>query len=65
MASDPAPFMANLFLYYFKNKWLLDTKKTDLHKVSPFSNKFRFIDDLCTINDHLESDRNIKDIYPS
>ena len=27
MGSDPAPFMANLFLYYDENKWLLGTKK--------------------------------------
>ena len=28
MGSDPALFMANSFLYYYENKWLLDTKKT-------------------------------------
>ena len=24
MGSEPAPFIANLILYYFNNKWLLD-----------------------------------------
>ena len=28
MGSGPALFMANSFLYYYENKWLLDTKKT-------------------------------------
>ena len=58
--------MANLFLYYYENKWLLksktiyenkwllDIKKIDLRKAPRFSDIFRFIDGLCTINDHLE-----------
>ena len=33
MDSEPAPFMANIFLYY-ENKWPLDAKK-DLFKVHP------------------------------
>ena len=48
MGSDLAPFMANLFLYYYENKLLLDTKKRDLLKARFFSNTFHFIDDLCT-----------------
>ena len=27
MRSDPAPFMVNLFLYYFEDKWILKLKK--------------------------------------
>ena len=27
MGSDPAPFMANLFLYHYERMWLLETKK--------------------------------------
>ena len=64
MGSDPAPFMANLFLYYFENKWLQDTKKRDLQKARMFSNTFRFIDDLCALNDKGEFERNCKQIYP-
>ena len=30
MGSDPAPFMANLFLYYYENKWLKGVKGEDL-----------------------------------
>ena len=65
MGSDPAPSMANLFLYYYENKWLLDTKKRDLSKAHLFSNMVRFKDDLCAINDYLEFDRNLNNIYPS
>ena len=65
MGCDPATFMEYLFLYYYENKWLLDTKKRDLHKPLLFSNTFRFIDDLCAINNRLEFDRNFKNIYLS
>ena len=58
--------MVNLFLYYNENKWLLDTKKqTNLRKARLFSNTFRFTGNLCATNDHLEFDRNLKNIYPS
>ena len=65
MVSDSASFMANLFLYYYENKWLLDTTIIDLCKACLFSNKFCFIEDLCAINNHLDFDRNLKNIYPS
>ena len=41
----------------------LDIKKIDLQKPRLFSNQFRFIDRLTT-NNHLEFDKNHKDIYP-
>ena len=61
--SDPAPFIANLFLYYYERKWLLDTKIKDLHIVHIFSNTFRFVEDLSSTNNHLEFDRNFKSMY--
>ena len=64
VSSDPAPFfLADLFLYYYENKWLLDTKKIDLQKARLFINLFT--DDLCAINVHLEFDKNYRVIYPS
>ena len=45
MGSDPAGFMANLFL-----KSLLQTKKWDMRKACIFSVIFTFIDDLYTLN---------------
>ena len=64
MGSDPAPFMANLFLYFYESKWLESTKKHNLIKARKFSNVFRFIDDLCAINDDFEFRKNFKNIYP-
>ena len=51
MGSDPAPFMANLFLYHFESKWLKELKKKNLNQARKFSNTFRFIDDLNAMND--------------
>ena len=39
MGSDPAPYIVNIFLYYYDSK-------TNLHKARMFTNTFRFIDDL-------------------
>ena len=64
MGSDPAPFFANLFLYYYECKWLNNTKKIDNKKARKFGNTFRFIDDLLSINDGNEFEKNIHDIYP-
>ena len=65
MGSDPASFMENLFLYHCENKELLDTKKRELRIKHVFLvNAFRFIADLCAINDNLECDRN-RNIYHS
>ena len=63
MGSDPAPFMANLFLYHYERKWLLKFSKKDLRKARTFSNIFRYIDDLCSIN-NTEFEKNYKEIYP-
>ena len=64
MGSDPAPFMENLFLHYYESKWIKNLKKDDLHKARRFSNTFRFIDDLLTINDDNLFSENFRDIYP-
>ena len=64
MGTDPAPFMANLFLYTHERKFLLNLKKTDLRRARRFGNVFRFIDDLCAINDGGEFEKCYHDIYP-
>ena len=64
MGSDPAPFMANLFLYYYENRWLKNLKKKDLISARKFSNTFRFIDDLCAINDGGLFEKHHHEIYP-
>ena len=64
MGSDPAPFMANLFLYHFESKWIKNLKKENIQKARRFSNTFRFIDDLLTSNDNNLSLENFESIYP-
>ena len=64
MGSDPAPFMANLFLYFYENKWILKNKKSNLKLARMFGNTFRFIDDLIAINDGGHFENNYMDIYP-
>ena len=64
MGSDPAPFMANLFLYFYERKWVLNTKKSNLRKARLFGNTFRFIDDLIAINDVGLFESSFKEIYP-
>ena len=64
MGLDPAPFMANLFLYYYESKYLKQLKKISLGRARKFGNVFRFIDDLSAINDGGEFEKGFKDIYP-
>ena len=32
MVSDPAPYMANLFLYFYESKWIKNLKKENIEK---------------------------------
>ena len=57
MGFDPVLFMANLFSYYYENKWYYIPKKKDLRKARLFSDTICFIDDLCAINDYVGFDR--------
>ena len=65
MGSDPAPFFANLFLFYYESMWLKSIKNQQYGKARKFGNVFRFIDDLIAINDGGEFEANFKEIYPS
>lgn len=64
MGTDPAPFMANLFLYHYERNYVLDLKKNNVHDARLFNNVFRFIDDLCALNDGGLFERHHKNIYP-
>ena len=66
MASDPAPFFANLF-YSIMNVYVEhknDCMKENVISAQKFCQKFRFMDDLININnEHLK--KNIGNIYPA
>ena len=65
MGSDPAPFMANLFLYHYESRWVKSLKKNSLQRARRFNHTFRFIDDLLTINDRDEFVSSFKEFYPA
>ena len=64
MGGDHAPFWANLFLFYFENKWLKGMKKNNNILARKFSHTFRYIDDLLAVNDGGMFEKYYKDIYP-
>ena len=65
MGSDPAPFMANLFLYSYESKYVKELKTKDLFTARKFRHTFRFIDDLLAVNDDGEFGRCFEKIYPA
>jgi len=64
MGTDPAPFMANLFLYYYENKFMKGLMKTDKQSARKFGNVWRYIDDLNAVNNDKIFENNIPNIYP-
>jgi len=64
MGGDPAPFWANLFLFYFEFKWLKKMRQTNNVLARRFNHTFRYIDDLLSINDGGEFEQHFKEIYP-
>jgi len=64
MGTDPAPFMANLFLYYYENKFMRELIKTDKKAARKFGNVWRYIDDLNAVNNDNIFENNIPNIYP-
>ena len=64
MGSDPAPFIANLSLYFYENKFLDKLKAEDLPRARRLRHVFRFIDDLIAMNDDDEFSKTFKEIYP-
>ena len=64
MGSDPAPFFANLFLFYYEWQYVNNLKKENVILARKFCYTFRFIDDLITIN-NSNFEKNIRNVYPA
>ena len=65
MGTDCAPFLANLFLYYFEEKFIktcIQNKEFD--KCKKLKSVFRYIDDLTVLNDDGFFLSNFNKIYP-
>ena len=64
MGTNSAPLLADLFLHTFEYNFMLRTMKQDMTKAVQFSNTFRYIDDLLSVNNE-NFGNHISDIYPS
>ena len=65
MGIDPAPFWANLYLYYYENKHVTSLMKADPLRARRYMYATRFIDDQCNLNDHGQFKVSCESIYPS
>ena len=52
MGTDCAPFLANLFLFYFEYNYMKDLVKSNIHLAKQFSYTTRYIDDPLTLNNN-------------
>ena len=64
MGTNSAPLLADPFLHTFDYDFKLNTLKQDMTKAIQFSNTFRYIDDLLSVNNE-EFENYISTIYPS
>ena len=64
MGIDPAPFWANLFLYFHQEEYMPSLISSDKINARYFHSSKRFNDVLCAINDGAEFGRSICEIYP-
>ena len=63
MGIDPAPFWANLFLYFFESKHVQNVISKKSTRAYKYHANSQFIDDLCPINDDDELSKFFKCIY--
>ena len=63
MGTNSAPLLADLFLHTFECDFMVKTMKHDLTKAIQFSNTFRYVDDLFSINNE-DFGNYISAIYP-
>ena len=64
MGSGPTPFFDNLFLFFYKSRWLKSIENINYGVARKFGNIFRFVDDLIAINDENEFENHYIEIYP-
>ena len=64
MGTDCAPYLSNLFLFYYEHEWMMKTKETNPKLARQFNKSVRYIDDLLTINNDGLMNEHMSDIYP-
>ena len=65
MGIDPAPFWANLYLYYYEEKHVSTLMKTDAVCARRYKYATRFVHDQCNINDSGQFKNSCQTIYPA
>ena len=63
MGTNSAPLLADLFLHTFEYDFMVKTMKHDITKAIQFSNTFRYMEDLFSIN-NVDFGNYISAIYP-
>ena len=63
MESDPAPFLANLFLAHKEGDWVRAQRKLGASILPKIDNSFQVIDDLLSLNDDSILEKHYKDIH--
>ena len=64
MGTDCAPFLANLFLFYYEFKWLDKQRIENPHRLKFFKSCCRYIDDLFLVNNNDLMKKYMLEIYP-
>ena len=64
MEIDPAPFWANLFLYFFEFKYVQQLISLGFPRAGRYHSTSRFIDDSCAVNGYAEFFSSFRKIYP-
>ena len=64
MGTNSAPLLADLFLHTFEYDFMVKAMKQDITEAIQFSNTFRYIDDLFSVN-NVDFGNYISVIYPS
>lgn len=65
MGSDPAPFTANLYVYYHEDRWIWKTQRKRFVTTQKFGNIYHFTDDLAAVNYSREFEKAFHKMYPS
>ena len=61
---SPGPYMANLTLWYYENKYMERLCKTDYFSAHKLNYTFRLIDDISSVNSDGIFEEHFKNIYP-
>ena len=61
---DPGPYIANLTLWYYENRYLQQSYRKEYHSARMMNKKFRLIDDITVINSDGVFATHMKYIYP-